>query len=136
MVAWVALGVFPLHFSDAVSAKRDRLLPESDKIRRDFLPVLLQSSCMSQSLGKKKRRSKAVILGVGLDSDGHRRITTGKNFALVGGTEETHEKLTETAIKFNEKLTERGKQLEQVTPDELDDIAASVGLHKVQPQKN
>jgi hypothetical protein len=91
---------------------------------------------MSQSLRKNKRHSKAVILGVGLDSDGHRRITTGKNFALVGGTEETHEKLTETAIKFNEKLAERGKQLEQVTADELDDIAASVGLHKVQPDKN
>jgi hypothetical protein len=91
---------------------------------------------MSESLGKKKRRSKAVILGVGLDSDGHRRITTGKNFALVGGTEETHEKLTETAIKLNEKLAERGKELEQVTPDELDDIAASVGLHKAQPHKN
>jgi len=28
--------------------------------------------------------------GVGLDSDGHKRLTTGPNFALVGGTEETH----------------------------------------------
>ena len=28
------------------------------------------------------------MLGVGLDSDGHKRLTTGPNFALVGGTEE------------------------------------------------
>ena len=59
----------------------------------------------------KKKKPKAVILGVGLDSDGHKRITTGENFALVGGTEETHERMTEKAIKINEKLKARGKQL-------------------------
>jgi len=42
------------------------------------------------------------MLGVGLDSDGHKRITTGPNFALVGGTEDTHEQMTEKAIKINE----------------------------------
>ena len=35
-------------------------------------------------------KRKALILGVGLDSDGSRRVTTGPNFALVGGTEETN----------------------------------------------
>ena len=40
---------------------------------------------MKNSGGKKKR--KTILLGVGLDSDGHKRLTTGPNFALVGGTD-------------------------------------------------
>jgi hypothetical protein len=88
---------------------------------------------MANHGGKKK--SRAVILGVGLDSDGHKRLTTGPNFALVGGTEDTHEQMTEKAIKINEKLKARGKQLEEVSGDEFDDIAQEVGLKKVKPAK-
>jgi hypothetical protein len=88
---------------------------------------------MSDTPQKKKR--KALILGVGLDSDGHKRITTGDNFALVGGTEETHERMTEKAIKINEKLKERGKQLEEVSREEFDDIAREVGLKKFRPRR-
>ena len=75
------------------------------------------------------------MFGVGLDSDGHKRVTTGENFALVGGTEETHEAMTEKVIKINEELKSRGKQLENITGDEFDDIAEEVGLKKVQPKK-
>ena len=75
------------------------------------------------------------MLGVGLDSDGHKRLTTGPNFALVGGTEETHEVMTEKAVKINEKLKARGKQLEEVSRDEFDDIAQEVGLKPVKPAK-
>jgi len=82
----------------------------------------------------KKKKRKAVILGVGLDSDGHKRITTGENFALVGGTEETHEHMTEKAIKINEKLKARGKQLEEVSREEFDDIAQEVGLKRHKPR--
>ena len=71
-----------------------------------------------------------MMLGVGLDSDGHKRVTTGSNFALVGGSEETHEVMTEKVIKINEKLASRGKQLENVSSEEFDDIANSVGLHR------
>jgi hypothetical protein len=87
---------------------------------------------MSDVPQKKKR--KAMILGVGLDSDGHKRITTGDNFALVGGTEETRERMTEKAVKINEKLKERGKQLEEVSREEFDDIAHEVGLKKFGPR--
>ena len=79
---------------------------------------------------KKKPRRKAVMLGVGLDSDGHKRLTTGPNFILAGGSEETHEVMTEKAIKINEKLAAKGKQLEEVSHDEFDEIAHSVGLHR------
>jgi seryl-tRNA(Sec) selenium transferase len=88
---------------------------------------------MANAPQKKKR--KAVMLGVGLDSDGHKRLTTGPNFALVGGTEETHEVMTEKAVKINEKLKARGKQLEEVSRDEFDDIAHEVGLKPVKPVK-
>ena len=89
---------------------------------------------MSNAPQKKKR--KAVMLGVGLDSDGHKRLTTGENFALVGGSEETHEVMTEKAIKINEKLKARGKQLEEVSHEEFDDIAHEDGLKKFKPEKN
>jgi hypothetical protein len=91
---------------------------------------------MPQSTGKKKTRRKAMILGVGLDTDGHKRITTGENFALVGGTGDTHEVMTEKVIKINEKLAATGKALETVSRDEFDDIAQSVGLRKIEGQKD
>jgi uncharacterized cupredoxin-like copper-binding protein len=74
--------------------------------------------------------SRALLPGVGLDSDGHKRLTTDPNFALVGGSQETHEQMTEKALKINEKLKARGKQLETVTHEEFDDIAQEVGLKK------
>ena len=83
---------------------------------------------------KKKPRRKAVMLGVGLDSDGHKRLTTGPNFILAGGSQETHEVMTEKAIKINEKLAAKGKQLEDVSHDEFDEIAHSVGLHRNDPK--
>lgn len=85
---------------------------------------------MPKPPGKTKKKTKAVMLGLGLDSDGHKRLTTGPNFALLGGSKETHEVMTEKAVKINEKLAARGKQLEEVSREEFDDIAASVGLHR------
>jgi hypothetical protein len=84
----------------------------------------------------KKRNKKALVLGIGLDSDGHKRLTTGPNFALVGGTQETHDAMTEKAIKINEKLAAKGKKLEDVSRDEFDDIAQSVGLQRRVEKKN
>ena len=74
------------------------------------------------------------MLGVGLDSDGHKRLTTGPNFVLAGGSEETHEVMTEKAIKINEKLAAKGKQLEEVSHEEFDEIAQSVGLRRDKPK--
>lgn len=85
---------------------------------------------------KSNKQRKAVLLGVGLDSDGHKRVTTGPNFALVGGTQETHEEMTEKAIKINEKLAAKGKSLEEVSHDELSDIAHAVGLRRQLPESN
>ena len=80
---------------------------------------------------KKNLRRKGVLLGVGLDSDGHKRVTTGNNFVLLGGSKETHEVMTEKTIKINEKLAARGKRLEEVSHEEFDEIAQSVGMKPV-----
>ena len=84
-------------------------------------------------MANAKKKSKAQILGLGLDSDGSKRITTGENFTLVGGSKDTHEHMTEQAIKINEKLKARGKRLEEVSRAEFEDIAHEVGLKKIVP---
>ena len=74
-----------------------------------------------------KAKPKAGMLGIGLDNeDGHKRLTRGDNFLLVGGSQETHEVMQETAIKVNEQLAKRGKRLEDASPEELRDI-----FHKI-----
>jgi hypothetical protein len=89
---------------------------------------------MPNPSGSKKRR--AILLGVGLDSDGHKRITTGPDFALVGGTKETHEVMTEKAVLITEKLAAKGKALADVSREEFDDLAQSVGLQRHEPDRN
>ncbi|HNQ73114.1 MAG TPA: hypothetical protein PKN95_05870 [Verrucomicrobiota bacterium] len=84
----------------------------------------------------KPTKKKALLLGVGLDSDGHKRITRGPNFALIGGSKDTHEQMTETAIKINEKLKQSGKPLERISREEFDDIAHAVGLKRHAPETN
>jgi hypothetical protein len=88
------------------------------------------------SLMSKAGSKKAIIVGVGLDSDGHKRITTGPNFFLAGGSKETHEIMTEKTVKINEKLATKGKSLNEVSRDEFDDIAHSVGLVRPKPAHN
>ena len=47
------------------------------------------------------------------------RLTTGPNFVLLGGSKETHEVMTEKAIRINEKLAAKGKKLEEVLAGSL-----------------
>ena len=71
-----------------------------------------------------------MLFGMGFDNrDEHKRITKGDNFCLVGGSEETHERMTETAIRFNEKLAKRGKSLEELSPEEFRDIIQDAADH-------
>lgn len=79
---------------------------------------------------KKPSKPKTGLLGIGFDNeDGHKRITTGEQFAIVGGSAETHGRLTETVVKTFEELKQRGKHLDHVEPDELAEI-----LHKSTPR--
>ncbi|MDC0292965.1 hypothetical protein OAL47_01310 [Verrucomicrobia bacterium] len=55
---------------------------------------------------------------------------------MVGGTEETHDGMVEKAVKINEKLARKGKNLNNVTREEFDDVAQSVGLVRPAPDQN
>ena len=74
---------------------------------------------------RKKKDKKQVVgfLGVGLDNqDGHRRFTKAEHFMLLGGSEETHERMQDVAVKFNEGLKKRGKDLPEASVEEVVDL--------------
>ncbi|MBR2428248.1 MAG: hypothetical protein IKB16_16050 [Lentisphaeria bacterium] len=69
------------------------------------------------------RNNNGMLVGVGLDAtDGEKRITKGENFVLAGGSEETHDRMTETAIKFNEELDRKGKHISELSREEFMDM--------------
>ena len=60
------------------------------------------------------------LLGVGVDNDdGHRRVTRSESFLLLGGSAETHGRMQETAIRFEEALERRGKTLAEAEVAEV-----------------
>ena len=65
------------------------------------------------------------LLGIGLDgTDGHKRITRTDDFLLVGGSHETHERMQETAIRFEEALEQRGGTLAEADVAEVMELLA------------
>jgi hypothetical protein len=63
------------------------------------------------------------LLGVGVDNDdGHRRVTRSESFLLLGGSAETHERMQETAIRFEEGLARRGKTVVEAELAEVIDL--------------
>lgn len=80
-------------------------------------------------MAKKPKKSQPEVVGlfgVGLDNkDEHKRITRSEEFLLVGGSEETHEKMQDVAIHFSESLKDRGKKLPEASHEEIIDL-----LHK------
>jgi hypothetical protein len=71
----------------------------------------------------RERIQVVGFLGVGFDgSDGHRRVTRTEEFLLLGGSSETHERMQETAIKFEEALEKRGKSLQEAEVEEIVDL--------------
>lgn len=76
---------------------------------------------------QRPKPKDAALLGLAFDADdGHTRLTRGKNFVLLGGSEETHSVMQETAVKVNEHLDRQGRRLEDVSLGELRDICQSV----------
>ncbi len=71
------------------------------------------------------------LLGLGLDgTDGHKRMTQAERFTLVGGSEQTHERMTETVVKTFEDLKRKGKDFDEAEPKEIADL-----LHKNTPKE-
>jgi hypothetical protein len=81
-------------------------------------------------MAKRKKKSEKVVgfLGVGLNNtDGHKRVTHNGPFLLVGGSEETHERLQNISIRFNEALEKRGKMLPDTPVEEVIEILYEAG---------
>ena len=63
------------------------------------------------------------LVGLGLDgSDGHKRLTQGDGFTLAGGSEDTHEKMTEVVIRTTEDLARKGRSLQEADAREVHDL--------------
>lgn len=72
-----------------------------------------------------KKSKDAALLGIGLDSqDEETRLTKGENYLLVGGSQQTHEIMQETAVRVNEQLERKGKRLADLEPNEFRDVMA------------
>ena len=83
------------------------------------------------------RKRKAMLLGVGLDNDDDKiRVTRGDNFHLVGGSSDTHGQMQEKCIKLNEKLSAKGRQLEDLEQKEFFDLARECKMNVVPPAQN
>jgi hypothetical protein len=75
----------------------------------------------------RKPKRQAAMLGLAFDAEDYqKRITTGYNFLLCGGSQETHAVMQETAVKINENLDRQGKKLEDVSIRELRQITREV----------
>ncbi len=71
---------------------------------------------------KETDKDKRVVgfIGVGLDNhDGETRVTKSEYFVLLGGSQSTHERMQDTAIRFTDELNKRGKTLYDTEPDEV-----------------
>ena len=70
-------------------------------------------------IDEERERLRRILLGIGTDGkDGHSRLTKGKNFFLLGGSEKTHAKMQDTAMAINEELAHRNTSLDDA-PEEL-----------------
>ena len=71
----------------------------------------------------KDPKVMAHLFGLGLDcTDGHKRITQAEKFSILGGSENTHDKMTETLFKTFEDLSIKGKTLESASMEEITDL--------------
>ena len=78
---------------------------------------------MSEKPADSKDRRVVGFLGIGLDNaDGDKRLTRSEHFILIGGSEETHERMQDVTIRFNESLEKRGKPLHEASVAEVLDL--------------
>src|SRR5262245_49918863 len=93
-------------------------VPAARQVRR----VRPRRTALKRKPKKKKSPEVVGFLGVGLDGDGHARLTEVEHFLLMGGSKDTHEQMQETAVRFLEALERRGKRLSETTPEEAADL--------------
>ena len=72
---------------------------------------------------RSSRGGKAHLLGLDFQkNDGHKRITKSDKFTLIGGSEKSHEAMTESVVKTFESLKKKGRTLETADPREVAEL--------------
>jgi hypothetical protein len=79
---------------------------------------------------RRTRASFRFLMGVGLDSDGHARVTRGEDYVLVGGSEGTHGRMQEDVERFRENLRSMGTDLQSATGEEMLEAAERARLRR------
>lgn len=75
----------------------------------------------------KLKGENAMLYGLAFDNnDNHKRVTTGEQFYIVGGSAETHENLVEKVLEFSEAVKKYGKKLDDLSGMEFYAIAKEV----------
>ncbi|MDA8774719.1 hypothetical protein N9N13_03245 [Opitutales bacterium] len=83
----------------------------------------MNNRIQNPNLPIKDPKVMAHLFGLGLDcTDGHKRITQADKFSILGGSENTHDKMTETLFKTFEDLSMKGKSIENVSMEEISDL--------------
>ena len=64
------------------------------------------------------------VVGLGLDDDGgHRRITRGQAFHVVGGSAKAHASMQELFLRMRETLERQGRTIQDLDQREFEDLA-------------
>ncbi|MCK6467970.1 MAG: hypothetical protein L6Q53_07215 [Candidatus Brocadia sinica] len=72
-------------------------------------------------------RENSILCGFAFDNkDNHKRITSGENFYILGGSAETHENLVEKILEFNQVIKKYGKKLDNLSEAEFYNIANEI----------
>lgn len=72
-------------------------------------------------------RGNSILYGLAFDNkDNHKRITTGENFHILGGSAETHKNLVKMILEFNEVIKRYGKKLDDLSETEFYNIAKEI----------
>lgn len=78
---------------------------------------------MNQRSNQPHRQKTKHLYGLGLDNhDGHTRLTRAEKFSIIGGSQETHERMTGTLVKTFEELDKKGLQFENTHSKQLAEI--------------
>jgi hypothetical protein len=77
---------------------------------------------------RRTHHSIRFLMGLGLDSDGHRRITKGEDYLLLGGSERTHDRMQGDVEQFRETLDKMGTDLQRASQEEMREAARESGL--------
>ena len=77
---------------------------------------------------RRNPSSQRFLMGIGLDNDGHARVTKGEEFMILGGTEETHGAMQDGVERFQETLEKMGTDLQRASDDEMIEAAYEAGL--------